>query len=135
MKLSGALTLCLLLIGAGCESQSETALDVNSTPDVRERMPGFAVRDITGPWKGRNHCCQYGFRPMIIIFARELDGNVQDLVKSIDVQVGEYQNKLAAYVAVDTEDKEAFEPRLKALASAAGISHTPLTIIQDAAPP
>lgn len=153
MRLSGTLTLCLALIGAGCESQSQTAIEATPSPRVRQPLPGFNVVDITGPWRGHGphcYCCQYGYRPIVIIFARELDGDVPHLVKRVDVLVGENkETRLAAFVAIITEnavvtenedavlteDQEAFKPRLKALAESAGIAHTPLTIIEAASPP
>jgi hypothetical protein len=135
---SGALAMCLLAIGAGCDDQTQTAQEVKSAPDVREQLPGFIVRDITGPWKGQTqcYCCRYGLRPVVVIFTRELDDDLKDLVKRIDAKVGENKDKkLAAFVVVLTDDKEAFVPRLKALAKDAGIANTPLTIIEAAAPP
>jgi len=137
-KFAGALAVSVLFIVAGCADQSSVVPEVKPAAEVREQLPGFIVRDITGPFKGRTtcYCCSYGSRPVVAIFTRELDDDVQDLVQKIDAKVGERKaDKLAAFVAVITDDKEAFEPRLKALAKNAGIAHTPLTIIEATAPP
>ena len=137
-KFSGALALCLLVIGAGCDDQSQTALELKSAPDVREQLPGFDVTGITGPWSGHIIClcCRYGMRPVVVVFTRDLNDDVKDLVQKIDSKVGENQDKkMAAFVVVLTADADEFVPRIKALAKDAGISNVPLTIISAPTPP
>src|SRR5262249_25572138 len=105
---------------------------------AREIWPGFDVRDITGACKGTTvcYCCRYGYRPVVAIFARELDSQVMNLVQKIDARVDENQDKrLAAFVILLKEDAEAFEPRIKALAKDARLANTPLTIAVRSPPP
>jgi hypothetical protein len=105
---------------------------------VGETVPAFNVRDITGPSKGKTLCyrCQYGARPVVTVFTRELTDTVKDLVKKIDAQVGENKDKkMAAFVVVLTEDPDAVEPKIEALAKDSKIANTPLTIVEGAAGP
>lgn len=131
-QFSGALAVCLLVAGAGCDSQSPTAAEVQPARQLRDPLPGFTVRTIAGPEHGHIMClcCRYGLRPVVVVFTRDLNDDVQELVHKIDVKVGENADKkMAAFLVVLTEDDDAIEPRLKALAEDAGIVNTPLTIL------
>ncbi len=114
------------------------AADLESGLPVGESVPPFNVRDITGPNEGKTLCyrCQYGSRPVVTVFTREVSDSVKDLVKKIDSQVGENKDKkMAAFVVVLTDDPDAVEPKLKALKKEAKIANTPLTIIEGVAGP
>jgi hypothetical protein len=132
-KFSGVLAVCLLAVGAAYAADA-----LESGLPVGESVPAFNVRDITGPSEGKTLCyrCQYGARPVVTVFTRELSDNVKDLVKKIDAKVGENKDKkMAAFVVVLTEDPDAIEPKLKALAKDSKISSTPLTIVEGSAGP
>jgi hypothetical protein len=133
-KFSGALAVCLLFVGAAYAADK-----LESGLPVGESVPAFNVRDITGPSKGKTLCyrCQYQDRPVVTVFTRELSDSVKDLVKKVDAKVGENKDKeMRAFVVVMTEDPDAVEPKLEALAKDAKIANTPLTIVEgDAGPP
>ena len=133
-KFSAALTLCLFAVGAAfAADEVKSGLPVGDGP-----VPAFNVRDITGPKKGTTLCyrCQYGSRPVVTVFTRELNDTVKDLVTKIDEKVGANKDKkMAAFVVVLTEDPDAVEPKLVALAKDAKITSTPLTIVEGAAGP
>ena len=134
-KLTGVAAACLLAVAgaAFAADKLESGLPVGEGP-----VPAFNVRDITGPNKGKTLCyrCQYGARPVVTVFTRELNDTVKDLVKKIDAQVGENkEKKMAAFVVVLTEDPDAVEPKIEALAKDAKIANTPLTIVEGAAGP
>jgi hypothetical protein len=133
-KFSGVATACLLAV----TGVALAADKLESGLPVGETVPAFNVRDITGPNKDKTLCyrCQYGARPVVTVFTRELTDNVKDLVKKIDAKVGENKDKkMAAFVVVLTEDPDAIEPKLKTLAEDAKIANTPLTIVEGAAGP
>src|SRR6476661_9189240 len=123
-KFSGITAACLLAVaGVAFAAELESGLPVG------ESVPAFNVRDITGPNEGKTLCyrCQYGARPVVTVFTRELSDSVKDLVKKIDAQVGENKDKkMAAFVVVLTEDPDAVEPKLVALAKDSKIANTPL---------
>ena len=133
-KFSGALAVCLLVVGAAYAAEK-----LESGLPVGEKVPAFNVRDITGPSKGKTLCyrCQYGARPVVTVFTRELTDSVKDLVKKVDAKVGANKDKkMAAFVVVLTEDPDAVEPKLEALHKDSKIANTPLTIVEgDAGPP
>jgi len=133
-KFSGVAAACLLAV----TGMALAADKLESGLPVGETVPAFNVRDITGPNEGKKLCyrCQYGARPVVTVFTRELTDNVKELVKKIDAKVGDNKDKkMAAFVVVLTEDPDAVEPKLKSLAESAKISNTPLTIVEGASGP
>jgi len=133
-KFSGIAAACLLAVAGVALAADELA----SGLPVGESVPAFNVRDITGPNEGKTLCyrCQYGARPVVTVFTREISDSVKDLVKKIDSQVGDNkEKKMAAFVVVLTDDPDAVEPKLKALQKDSKIANTPLTIIEGAGPP
>lgn len=103
-----------------------------------DMVPAFNVRDITGPNKGKTLCyrCNYGARPVVTIFTRELNDNVKELVKQIDGKVGENKDKkMAAFVVVLSDNPDAIEPKIEALAKDAKITNTPLTLVEGVTGP
>jgi hypothetical protein len=133
-KFTAALSVCLFAVGAAfAADEVKSGLAVGEGP-----VPAFNVRDITGPSKGKTLCyrCQYGARPVVTVFTRELNDTVKDLVAKIDEKVGANKDKkMAAFVVVLTEDPDAVEPKIEALAKSAKITSTPLTIVEGAAGP
>ncbi|HEY3965961.1 MAG TPA: hypothetical protein VGM05_15485 [Planctomycetaceae bacterium] len=133
-KFSAALTVCLFAVGtAFAADEVKSGLAVGDGP-----VPAFNVRDITGPEKGTTLCyrCKYQDRPVVTIFTRELTDEVKDLVKKVDTKVGENKDKkMAAFVVVMTEDPDAVEPKMTALAKDAKITSTPLTIVEGVTGP
>ncbi|MBT5021107.1 hypothetical protein N9153_03175 [Planctomicrobium sp.] len=98
--------------------------------EVGDRVGAFYVKDVTGPAAGQKLCyrCRYGQKPVVSIFARNMDGNVASLVKSVDGVVSQNKAKdMAAFVVLLSDAPEASEGNLKEVAKAKGISSTPLT--------
>ncbi len=98
--------------------------------EVGEGVGAFYVKDVTGPSAGTKLCyrCQYGNKPVVSIFAREMNANVASLVKQIDGVVGDNSGKkMAAFVVVLSDNPEGVEGKLKNVAKSKGITKTPLT--------
>lgn len=73
---------------------------------------------------------------MVSIFAREITDELTSLVKQIDKAVGKNEKqKMAAFVVFLSDDPDATEPKLKALAEKHGIKNVPLTIFDGTAGP
>ncbi len=105
---------------------------------VGDSVGAFTVEDVTGPAKGESLCyrCRYGQRPTVAIFTREVDENLAGLVKEIDGQVAENEDKkLAAFVVLLTDDTETGKTKLAELATKHGITNTPLTVYKDSKGP
>lgn len=98
--------------------------------EVGDRVGAFYVKDVTGPAAGQKLCyrCRYGQKPVVSIFARNMDSNVASLVKSVDGVVSDNKSKdMAAFVVLLSDSPEASEGNLKEVAKSKGISSTPLT--------
>lgn len=126
-------SLCMVgLIAAGM--QAVDAADLKSGLQVDEYPGAFYVTDITGPNASQKLCyrCQYGARPVVSIFVREMNENTSKLVKEIDAVVGKNaDSKMAAFVTVLSEDPDQQEAALKQVKEQQKIQHTPLTVFEN----
>jgi len=114
------------------------AAELESGLQPGDAPPPFNVRDITGPKAGKTLCyrCMYGARPVVSIFAREIDDNVANLIKEVDKQVGANgDKKMAAFVVLLTDDADAAEATLKKVAETNNIKNVPLTVYDGTAGP
>ncbi|MBI1313460.1 hypothetical protein GC176_19390 [bacterium] len=116
-----------------------SADDVKSGLEPGSSVGAFQVRDITGPSKGKSLCyrCQYGGRPVVSIFARDVNDELVDLIKKVDKQVGENKDKdMKAFVVLLTDEPEAAAAKLEKVASTAKVKNVPLTVFDgEAGPP
>ena len=129
--------LCVMgLMVSACQFAS--AADLKSGLQVDAHPDAFNVTDVTGPNAGKKLCyrCQYGSRPVVSVFVRKMDENTAKLVKQIDDVVGKQEEKkMAAFVTVLSDDPDAQEAALKKTAEEQKISHTPLTVFENAVGP
>lgn len=98
--------------------------------EIGEGVGAFYVKDVTGPAAGEKLCyrCRFGNKPVVSIFARDMNDNVATLVKQVDGVVGQNQSKnMAAFVVLLSDQPEATEDKLKTVAKSQGLSNTPLT--------
>ena len=110
---------------------------------AEELAPGdlvgaFYVKDVTGPAAGTELCyrCRFGNQPVVTIFTREITDELATLIKEVDGVVGANSDQeLAAFVVLLTDEADAQETSLKALAEEHGITNVPLTTFNDAAGP
>ena len=73
---------------------------------------------------------------MVAIFTRSITDDLTSLVKQIDDQVAQNEDKkMASFVILLSNDPDADEAKLKTLAEKAGIKHVPLTIFDGIAGP
>jgi hypothetical protein len=120
------------MAGLAPAAELKSGLQPGDAPDA------FNVRDVTGPAAGETLCyrCKYGSRPVVSIFAREIDDNVAKLIKEVDGVVGKNgDKKMAAFVVLLTDDPDAAEKKLSEVAKKNGIKNVPLTIYDGAAGP
>jgi hypothetical protein len=107
--------------------------------------PGYKVGDqlvhqvceyvVTGRDAGQDVSlvCRYAKRPVVMVFAREIDAPVTRLLKKLDRATGNHENdalqtRLGSYLVLvcDAKDREA---ELKALADKEQIRHTQLALL------
>ena len=73
---------------------------------------------------------------MVAIFTRSITDDLTSLVKQIDDQVAQNEDKkMASFVILLSNDPDADEAKLKTLAEKAGIKHVPLTVFDGVAGP
>ena len=135
MKKSAVLASTLAI---ACSGLVLSAAELKSGLEPGDAPAAFTVHDVTGPSKGRSLCyrCQYGNRPVVSIFAREIDGEVADLIKQVDATVGQNkEQQMKAFVVLLTDDRTAAEQKLAAVAKQNNIAHVPLTIFENAQGP
>lgn len=127
---------CMMALAA---TQFVVAADIKSGLQVDDYPAAFNVTDITGPSAGEKLCyrCQYGARPVVSIFVRQMDENTARLVKEVDAIVAKNSEdkKMAAFVTVLSDDPDAQEVALKKTAEDQKIKHTPLTVFENAVGP
>lgn len=124
--------LLVVASGIGVAGELKSGLECGESPGA------FNVKDVTGPNKGKSLCyrCAYGQKPTVTIFTRELNDNVTALIKDVDAAVGKNgDQKLSAFVVLLTDDPDAAEPKLAALAKKAGVKNVPLTVYDGTAGP
>lgn len=114
------------------------AEELKSGLAVGDSPGAFNVNDVTGPSKGTSLCyrCQYGNRPVVAVFARDVNDDLAKVIKDVDALVEKNKAKdMKAFVVVLSEDAEAVAPKLEALAKKEGIKNVPLTTFDGASGP
>ena len=127
-----------LMAIAGLAIAEEKKSDIKSGLEEGESPAAFNVKDITGPSAGTSLCyrCQYGAKPVAVVFTREVTEEVAKLVKEIDTAVGENKDKnMCAFVVLLTDDADKGAKELEKLAKDQKISNTPLTVFDGEAGP
>lgn len=129
---------CLVAIAALSVGTLLSAVEIESGLPVGESPPAFNVKDITGPAQGTSLCyrCRYGNRPVVSIFAREVNDELATLIKEIDGVVGKNsEQEMAAFVVLLSEDADGAASQLEELAEKQEIGATPLTVFDGIAGP
>lgn len=128
-----ALLACVgLAVAEEKKSKVESGLEEGASPAA------FNVKDITGPSAGKSLCyrCQYGAKPVAVVFTREVTEEVAKLVKEIDTAVGANKDKnMCAFVVLLTDDADKGAKELEKLAKDQNITNTPLTVFDGEAGP
>jgi hypothetical protein len=130
--------LLAVLSVACCATVAAWAEDKADCLKEGDSVAAFYVTDVTGPSAGEKLCyrCKYGARPVVSIFAKQMNDKVASLTKKIDEQVGQHQDaKMAAFVVVLSEDPEGQNDALKAVAAKQEIKNTPITTFDGLAGP
>ena len=124
--------MCCAAVAAVAEEKKADCLKVG------DGVAPFNVVDVTGPRAGEKLCyrCAYSSRPVVSIFAKQMNDKVASLTKKIDEQVGQHKDeKMAAFVVILTEDPEGQAAGLKAVAAKQELKNTPLTTFDGIAGP
>lgn len=132
LKYSAMVAAVLMVGGVAMAAELQSGLPKG------EFVPAFTVSDITGPSKGKDLCyrCQYGNRPVVSIFAREMTPEVAQLAKAIDGQVEKNKDaRMAAFLVLLSDAPDKAKPVLEETAAKAMIKNVPLTTFENAKGP
>jgi hypothetical protein len=123
---AGALAAALLMSGLAC-----SAAAVKSGPQVDDEVPGpFHPLNVNGEFAGEKNClyCEFGSKPVAMVFARELTPSVADLIKKLDAATAKNSDDdLCTCVIFTTSDKGMYK-KLDKLVKEAGIKKTVLAV-------
>jgi hypothetical protein len=73
--------------------------------------------------------CKYGGRPMVMVFSRKADDKLVALVKKLDEQVSNNsEQKLASFVNLLGDDRDALEAEAKTLAKKSKAANVPIVV-------
>jgi hypothetical protein len=128
----------LAVLSVACCATVAWAAENSESLKEGEAVKAFYVTDVTGPSAGEKLCyrCKYGSRPVVSIFAKQMNDKVAKLTKQIDEQVAANKDaKMAAFVVILTEDPEGQNDALKTVATKQEIKNTPITTFDGLAGP
>jgi hypothetical protein len=107
------------------------AAGLKSGPQVGAEVPGpFHPLNVTGPDAGEKVClyCKNGPNPVAMIFAREVNEPVVNLIKKIDAATAEHKDAhMGSFVVFLSEDK-GLEQKIKDVAGKESIKNTILAL-------
>jgi hypothetical protein len=127
-------SVCMMALVCGVVMAAE--LESGLAPG--EKVGPYQVKDITGPDAGKSLClrCKYSSRPVVNVFARKVDSNLEKLVVEVDKVVEQNkEKKMAAFVTVLAEDADKVAPQLAEIAKKNNIKNVPLTIFDGESGP
>lgn len=104
---------------------------------IGEELPAtFEPLNVTGPHAGEPHClvCEFGARPVVMVFAREVTGPLTRLLGRIDAAAGKHRQEELAGFAVFLTSDERLPAELEAAAKKQGLKHVVLSIFDPAGP-
>jgi hypothetical protein len=129
--IKACLTLALLVgIAAGADA-------LRSGPAVGEELAeSFEPMNLTGPDAGATTCilCEYGAKPVALVFARELSEPVTRLVKRLDAAAIQHRSSELATTVVFLSGDEGLPKQAKQLADREKVKHTILRTYKPEGP-
>jgi hypothetical protein len=109
-----------------------------SGPQVGKDVPGpFHPVNINGEKAGERFClyCVNGTNPVAMVFARDVNKPVTELIKKIDTANDKYaEKKMGSFVVFLNNDSEELTGKLKAVAQKQHLKHTILALDNQAGP-
>lgn len=123
----------LLSSVVSADDSSEQCLKAGSS------LPAFYVTKVAGadddgvePGQELCYRCKYGSRPMVMVFARDTGGNVNDLVKQLDTTVAANKEaQLKGFVTLMGKDAKALKDTATKVAKTSGAKMVPVVVAQQ----
>jgi hypothetical protein len=131
MRLLASVSVVLFLAAMSPLSAAELKSGIQPGADIGP----FDVVKCAGPDDGVKvgsqlcYRCKYGARPMVMVFTRKSNEKIVELAKQLDEQVSKNtEKKLAAFVNLLGEDREALEGDAKKLAERNKVVNVPVVV-------
>jgi hypothetical protein len=131
-----------LMLGVVASVFVVAAITLGAEPCKSGLQPGdkittiFEPLNVTGEHAGEPYCliCENGLAPVAMLFARELDGPLLDLIGKLDAATEKNRKQQMGSFVVFLSDKEGLQEELAAAATKARLKHTVLSIDKPAGP-
>ena len=131
--------MMVALVAAMFVPAMANAEEIKSGLQAGERIGAFYVTKVAGAdedgvEQGEQLCyrCRYGSRPMVMVFARDTGGKLNDLVKEIDSAVEANQEaELKGLVTLLGEDASALKETAAKVVKTSGAKMVPVTVAKD----
>jgi hypothetical protein len=110
---------------------------IKSGPQVGDKVPGpFHPLNINGEKAGQKNClfCSNGQNPVAMVFARDVDDSVVDLIKKIDASTVKNAEASMGSFFVFLSDDKSLEKKLADVAEKSGLKKCVLSIDNPAGP-
>jgi hypothetical protein len=128
-----------LFVAAQAEVAKEATDELKSGLQPGDRIGAFTVTKVAGAPEdgvedGTDLCyrCMLGNRPVVTVFARQVDDNTIALVKELDKLVAKNQDKkMGSFVNLLGADKEALTKDAKKLAKEAEAKHVAVVVPKE----
>ncbi|MFV2068484.1 MAG: hypothetical protein ACC645_16055 [Pirellulales bacterium] len=131
---------CLALVAALVMSTASVqAAEIKSGLQVGEHVGAFTVEKCAGNPEdgvpvGEKLCyrCMLGNRPVVAVFARNVDDNLASLVKQLDALVSKNEDKkMASFVNLLGDDEESLKSAAKSLVEKSRSQHVAVVVPKD----
>ena len=112
------------------------AANLKSGIAVGESVMSFSPHNVTGPDAGKASClvCRNGEKPVVAVFAREIDDNLTRLIKKVDEATALNKKKAMGSFVVFLNKTEDMEKRVKELAGKQGLKDIVLALDNPTGP-
>jgi hypothetical protein len=109
-----------------------------SGPQVGTKVPGpFSPLNVTGPDAGKNSClyCRNGAHPVVMIFARQLSPQLENLLRRVNDATGAHADDSMGSCAIFCNEAAALPGQLATFAKQSNMNHTILATCAVSGPP
>jgi hypothetical protein len=115
------------------------AADMKSGPQPGDKLDAFNVTKLAGAGNDNVQVndklcyrCLYGDRPVVMVFTRQLDRELADLITALDKEVGENgDKKLASFINLMGPNTEMLSAGADAIVSNLNVKNIPIVMPED----
>ena len=116
-----------------------SAAEMKSGPQPGDKVDAFDVTKLAGAGNDNVQIndklcyrCLYGERPVVMVFTRQLDRELADLIVALDKEVGENgDKKLASFVNLMGPNRDMLQHGAEAIVSTLDVKNIPIVVPDD----